>query len=67
MPGVLLIFVLLILVCVALAAGNVRERRRKARRATFLSERDCQDHAAGEWRRNHEGNLQRSDGRWPRR
>ncbi len=49
--------VLLIFVCVALAAGKVRERRRKARRATFLRERDYEDHAAGEWRRNHEGNL----------
>jgi hypothetical protein len=47
----------LILVCVALAAVKVRERRRKARRATFLRERDYEDHAAGEGRRNHEGNL----------
>jgi hypothetical protein len=52
MAGVLLIFV-----CVALAAGKLCERRRKARRATFLRERDYEDHAAGEWRRNHEGNL----------
>ena len=49
--------VLLIVVCVALAAAKVHERRRRASRARFLRERDYEDHAAGEWRRNHEGNL----------
>jgi hypothetical protein len=42
---------------VALAAGKVRGRRRKARRATFLRERDYEDHVAREWRRDREGNL----------
>ncbi len=48
---------LIVLACSVLVAGKVRERRREARRATFLRERDYEDHAAGEWRRNHEGNL----------
>ncbi len=48
---------LIVLACTVWVASKVRERRRKARRAMFLREREYKDHVAGEWRRNHTGNL----------